>query len=104
MYAVVEVGGRQVRVEPGQDAIIDHHPGLEPGAEFFLDKVLLVGGENPRVGAPYVQEARVRTTVQGHLRGKQVTVFRFRRRKRIRVKRGFRAWLTRVRVEELQGI
>ena len=67
-----------------------------------LSRVLLVGeGEEVRVGSPVVPGAKVRATILGQVRGSNVTVFKFRRRRKYRRKTGHRQRLTRLRVEEI---
>ncbi|HHI68016.1 MAG TPA: 50S ribosomal protein L21 [Planctomycetes bacterium] len=100
MYAFIQDGGRQVRVEPGKTVYLDYRDQWSPGEEVLLDKVLLLGGEELKVGSPYVEGVQVRAKVEGHVKGKKIVVFRFKRRKNVRVKKGFRPRYTKVRVEE----
>ncbi|MGH9381397.1 MAG: 50S ribosomal protein L21 [Thermoanaerobaculia bacterium] len=103
MYAVIETGGKQYRVAPGD--IIEVERGLEAtaddgGVEF--SRVLLVGGdEQARVGAPLVDGARVKATALAETRGPKVRVFKMKRRKGYRRTRGHRQDLVRVRIDEI---
>ncbi len=103
MYAFIQDGGRQVRVEPGKTAYLDYRAEWKPGEEVLLDKVLLVSGGDLKVGSPYVEGVQVKAKVEGHVKGKKVVVFRFKRRKNVRVKKGFRHRYTKVLVEEIPG-
>jgi len=104
MYAVIKAGGRQVWVEPGKPATLDYRADLEPGSQVYFDQVLLVGGDEKRIGTPYLEGVKVRAKVEGQEKGRKLTVFRFKRRKNIRVRTGFRARYTRVLVEEIEGL
>ena len=103
MYAIIQAGGRQMRVTPGGFATIDGTAG-EPGAELTLGEVLLVetdGGE-VMTGAPFVANASVRAIVEGETRGPKIRVFKKKRRKGMRRTKGHRSTLTRVRVTDIQ--
>ena len=102
MYAIVQAGGRQVRVVPGAVALIDG-PGGEPGSELTLDQVLLVEKDSGDVvaGSPFVANARVVAVVDGEARGPKIRIFKKKRRKGMRRTRGFRATQTRLRIREI---
>ncbi len=101
MYAVVETGGKQYRVEVGQTLDVERIPG-EVGESVELGKVLLVSTEDGvRVGDPVVAGARVTASVVEHGRGKKVIVFRYRPKTRYRRKTGHRQPFTRVAIEEI---
>ena len=102
MYAIVQAGGRQVRVEPGAVAIVDDTAG-EPGATLTLENVLLVERDGGEVlaGAPYVANAKVVGVVEGEARGPKIRVFKKKRRKGMRRTKGHRAFYTRVRITEI---
>jgi large subunit ribosomal protein L21 len=101
MYAVIESGGRQLRVEPGLVVEVDRLP--EPaGAEFAFGRVLLVvDGERVAAGAPTVAGARVTGTVLAHSRGRKVVVGKFRPKKHYRRRVGHRQPRSRVRVDRI---
>ena len=89
MFAIVETSGKQYRVEPGAQITIDRL-NAEEGATITLDKVLLVGGDGVKVGAPHVEGATVQAKVVEHTRGDKVVAFKYRRRHRYRRRVGFR--------------
>ena len=102
MYAIIQAGGRQVKVTPGGVATLDGTAG-EPGAELTLDQVLLVEKDGGEVlaGAPFVANARVMAVVEGETRGPKIRVFKKKRRKGMRRTKGHRAFYTRVRIKDI---
>lgn len=102
MYAIVQAGGRQLRVAPGGVAVVDGTAG-EPGAEITLNQVLLVEKDGGEVlaGAPFVANAKIVGVVEGEARGPKVRVFKKKRRKGSRKTIGFRAVYTRVRITDI---
>ncbi len=89
MYAIVETSGKQYRVEPGATIVVDR-VDAEEGASITLDRVLLVAGDEIKVGAPTVEGAKVEAKVVDHHLGDKVLTFKYRRRHRTRRKVGFR--------------
>lgn len=101
MYAVVDSGGKQYRVEPGRTLVLDRL-NAEAGATVTFDRVLLIGDEDSvTLGTPTVSGATVRGTVLEHGRGPKVIVFRFRPKAHYRRRTGHRSELTRVRIDEI---
>jgi large subunit ribosomal protein L21 len=103
MYAIVETGGKQYRVQPG-DTIAVERLMAEPGETLELDRVLLVGGDgagSPRVGQPSLPGAVVRAEVLEHARDEKIIVFRFKSKVRYRRKTGHRQPLTRLRITDI---
>ena len=82
----------------------DHQDNLEPGQTITFDNVLLVSNEGKvTIGTPQVDGASVTGEVIGATKGPKIVVFRFKRRKNIRVKRGHRQSYTRVRITDING-
>ncbi len=102
MYAVVETGGKQVRVTVGQTVRVEKLPG-EPGQEVVLDRVLLVGGEQTVVGAPWVAGARVVARIVEQGKARKVVVFKYKPKVRYRRKRGHRQPYTALRIERIEA-
>lgn len=101
-YAIVESGGKQYRATEGVTIEVDRME-LEVGQPVNLDSVLLVvDGDNVSVGAPLVAGARVNTTVAEHVKGPKIVVFRYRPKKRYRVKTGHRQQYTRLLVTSIE--
>jgi large subunit ribosomal protein L21 len=100
MFAVIKTGGRQYRVVPDDVLEIGKIAG-DVGAIVQLGEVLLVGGEQPVLGAPTVAGASVAAEVLQHKRGPKVISFKKRRRKNSRRKRGYRDEITVLRITEI---
>jgi large subunit ribosomal protein L21 len=99
-YAVIRTGGKQYRVEPGSLIRVERLEG-DVGATVEFTEVLLAGGDAIRIGTPLVEGARVRGQIVDHLRDKKVLIFKKKRRKNYRRRRGHRQSLTTVRVTEI---
>jgi large subunit ribosomal protein L21 len=102
MYAIVLAGGKQYKVQEGATITVDLL-SAEAGAEYVLDKVLLVGGSEVKVGAPYVSGAAVTCEVAGHVKGKKIVVFHKRRRQDSHKKQGHRQSYTQLKVKSIQA-
>ena len=101
MYAVVETGGKQYKVNPGQIVRVEKLEG-EKGAEVVLDKVLLVSGEGePKLGAPYVSGAKVKARIVEQHRTRKVVVFRYKAKKGVRIKNGHRQPYTSLQIDSI---
>lgn len=102
MYAVLRTGGKQYRVGPGDILEVEKLDG-SVGDSITLDDVLLIAdGEDVTVGQPVVEGASVTARITGQYRGKKVLAFRYRAKKRIRVRRGHRQYLTRLEIDSIQ--
>ena len=101
MYAVVKTGGKQVRVHEGDVLNVELLAG-EPGDTVELSEVLLVGGDPLRIGTPLVEGARVLARVEGAARGPKLRIFKHKRRKRYRLRKGHRQHYTRVVIESIE--
>ncbi len=102
MYAVVEINGKQYRAEKGAVLRVDRFDA-EKGAAVSLEKVLLVSGDQVKVGAPYVAGAAVKATVQDEVKGDKVIVFKYKPKKDYRRTHGHRQPYTLLKVEDIQG-
>ena len=102
-YAIIESGSKQYRVEPKSVIEVELLEIPEGQKEVTLDKVLMVrSGEDLQVGTPHVKGASVICDYLGTLRGKKVTIFRFRRRKNSRRKHGHRQNFCKLVVKEIR--
>ena len=100
-YAVIRTGGKQYRVAPGDLVRIERLAGDVGGAVEFTE-VLLTSGEGAvRVGTPLVEGARVRAEIVAQGRDRKILVFKKKRRKNYRRRRGHRQSVTTVRVTEI---
>ena len=102
MYAIIETGGKQIKVEEGQ-AIYIEKLGTEQGETVTFDKVLFVGGDNVKVGSPTVDGATVTGKVEKHGRQKKITVFKYKAKKNYRKKQGHRQPYTKVVIEKINA-
>ncbi|MBF0715211.1 50S ribosomal protein L21 [Gemelliphila palaticanis] len=102
MYAVIETGGKQLRVEEGQTIFVEKL-FVEENTTFTFDKVLLVGGESSKIGTPYVEGASVTAKVVEHGKGKKITVFKYKAKKNNHRKLGHRQPFTKLVVEKING-
>jgi large subunit ribosomal protein L21 len=101
MYAVVKTGGKQYRVAAGDILEVDKLDG-DVGDSIDLSEVLLVAnGDSVQIGQPTVEGASVTAKITGQHRGDKVQVFRYRPKKRIRVRRGHRQYLTRLEIQSV---
>jgi large subunit ribosomal protein L21 len=104
VYAIIQAGGRQVKVAQGATVELDGK-AAETGKQVTFDQVLFLsrdGGELT-AGSPFVSGAKVVGVVDGEARGPKVRVFKKKRRKGFRKQGGHRAFYTRVRITEIVG-
>ncbi|MFT5929884.1 MAG: large subunit ribosomal protein L21 [Oceanospirillaceae bacterium] len=98
MYAVIVSGGKQHRVEEGETLKLEKL-NIEVGASVDFDRVLLVvNGEDVKIGAPVVEGAKVSAEIVSHGRGKKVRIMKFKRRKHHMKQMGHRQWFTEVKI------
>jgi len=103
IYAIVEIAGKQYRVEPGEKVDVDCLDKIE-GETLEFDRVLLVGDKDvTTVGKPVVQGAKVIATSQGTVRGDKVIVFRFKAKVRSRKKTGHHQLYTRLTIDKIEA-
>lgn len=102
MYAVIQTGGKQYRVTPGETLRVEKLAG-DKGASIKFDKVLMVGGESVRVGKPLVDGATVNAEILAQGRSKKIIVFKMKRRKNYRRKNGHRQPFTELRITGIEG-
>jgi len=114
MYAVVDIAGKQFKVSQAQRLVV---PKLlaEPGEVLTFERVLLLARSPDgagkvttdsvgiKVGTPTVQGAKVQATVLSHVKGEKVIVFKKKRRKGYRVKRGHRQGYTEIRIDAIEA-
>ncbi len=103
MYAVVESGGKQHQVSPGEQIRVEKLDA-EVGSTVEFDKILMLNRDgNVEVGSPYVDGARVTGTVLEQGRCSKILVFKKKRRKGYRRTRGHRQFFTAVRIEKIDA-
>ena len=102
MFAIIQSGGRQIRVSPGAEVIVDRLP-IEAGEQVSIDQVLMVGTDDGAVmtGAPFVTNARVVAVIAGETRGEKIRIFKKTRRKGFRKSGGHRSTYTKVQIKDI---
>jgi len=104
VYAIIEDGAHQYRVEEGARLDVQLHDVAEDQQTLEFDKVLLVrDGQETRIGQPYVTGAKVSATVEAEIKGDKITIIKFRRRKNYRRKQGHRQGYLRVRIDKIEA-
>ncbi len=101
MFAVVQSGGKQYNVAEG-DVLRLESLSANPGDTVALD-VMMVSGDEVKVGAPLVEGASVKAEVLGHGRGKKIYIYKFKAKSNYRRKTGHRQGYTEVRITEVAG-
>jgi large subunit ribosomal protein L21 len=101
MQAIIETGGKQYRVAPGDVVRVETLPA-EPGSEIEIPRVVaVIGDEGQVLAGPEVADAKVKATVTGEGRAKKVLVFKFKRKKQYKRTIGHRQNYTQIRVDEI---
>lgn len=100
MYAIVEISGKQFKVQEDTTLYVPRQQA-EVGDTLTFDRVLLVSGDDVQVGAPTVSGASVSAKVMDHVKADKVIVFKKKRRKGYRVKNGHRQQYTKVSIDAL---
>lgn len=105
MYAVIQTGGKQYRVQPGDVIDVERLPGVsDDETDVVFDRVLMIGDDdNIQVGVPVVEGATVNGEFLAAVRGPKIIVFKMKRRKQYRRKRGHRQNLHRIRIQEINS-
>ncbi|HEV3022858.1 MAG TPA: 50S ribosomal protein L21 [Pirellulales bacterium] len=103
MYAIISDGGRQYKVEEGQELVIDYRE-VSAGSELSFDRVLACGGDGEtKLGQPVLEGASVKAEVLGPELGPKLVVQKKRRRKNMQRKNGHRQLNTRVRISRIEA-
>ena len=103
MYAIIETGGKQLKVEQGQ-AVFVEKLDVEAGDEVVIDKVCLLGGETTKIGTPYVEGAKVTCKVEKQGKEKKIHIFKYKAKKGSTSRRqGHRQPYTKLIVEAIEG-
>ncbi|MBD8032107.1 MULTISPECIES: 50S ribosomal protein L21 [Solibacillus] len=102
MYAIIETGGKQIKVEVGQEIYVEKL-GVEADEVVTFDKVLFVGGETVKVGAPMVAGATVTAKAVKEGKQKKIVVFKLKAKKNYRRKQGHRQPYTKLVVESINA-
>lgn len=102
MYAVIETGGKQYKVQQG-DVVFIEKLDAEAGSTVTFDKVLVLGGDDLKIGAPYVDGATVSASVVKQGKSKKVIVYKYKPKKGYHKKQGHRQPYTKVEITAING-
>ncbi len=100
MYAIIETGGKQFKVQEGDEIRVEKL-GVEAGSSFTFDKVIAVNNGEIKVGAPYVEGATVTASVLGDGKAAKVIVYKYKPKKASHKKNGHRQPFTSVKIEKI---
>jgi len=100
-YAIIEMGGKQYRVEKGDSVLVDRVPEKE-GAK-VTPRALLFRSDQTLLDGPELAKVKVEAVVAEHLKGEKIRVFKYRQKKRYRKRAGHRSLLTRLEIKEIKG-
>ncbi len=102
MYAIIQTGGKQYKVSPGSEIKVEKIDA-EPGSLITLDKVLAVSTDDGlEIGRPYLENRKVIARVIRHGKEKKIIVFKFKRRKNYKRKKGHRQLYSIIRIENIE--
>lgn len=102
MYAVIKTGGQQFSVAEGQELFVELLDG-EEGDTITFDEILFLGGDETKVGTPFVDGVSVEAEIVKHGRGKKVTTYRYLRRKDSHRKLGHRQPYTKLMINKINA-
>ncbi|EAD2632268.1 50S ribosomal protein L21 [Listeria monocytogenes] len=102
MYAIIETGGKQIKVEAGQEIYVEKLAG-EVGDVVTFDKVQFVGGDSAKVGVPFVEGATVTAKVEKQGRAKKLTVYKYKPKKNYHKKQGHRQPYTKLTIDAINA-
>ncbi|MBI4356709.1 MAG: 50S ribosomal protein L21 [Gammaproteobacteria bacterium] len=100
MYAVIQTGGKQYKVSPGQRLKVEQL-AQAVGDRVQFDKILAFWGDSEHIGAPYLENCVVNATVVSHGRHDKIRIIKFRRRKHYKKQMGWRQNYTEVKIDEI---
>ncbi len=101
-HAVIRTGGKQYRVTEGETIAVDKLAG-DPGTKIEFGEVLLLSGDTAKIGKPMVAGAKVSAEIVAQELDEKLVIFKFKRRKKYRRKKGHRQQLTSVKITGIQG-
>ena len=103
MYAIIETGGKQYKVQEG-DVVLVEKLGLAAGETVNFDNVLVVANDNDlSVGTPFLENASVSASVLDESKGKKLVIYKYKAKKTYHKKRGHRQYYTKVKIEKINA-
>lgn len=103
MYAVIRTGGKQYRVAAGDVLEVEKLDGSVGDTVTLSDVLLVANGDAINIGRPVVEGASVVAKITGQHRGNKIRIMRYRPKKRIRVRKGHRQYLTRLQIQSINA-
>lgn len=104
MYAIVEISGKQYKVQEGDVVFVDRLENVEEGNKVTFDKVLMISDDKKvTIGQDTVKGAKVEASVIGHGKAKKIIVFKFKAKKNYRRTRGHRQPYTKIQIEKISA-
>jgi large subunit ribosomal protein L21 len=103
MYAIIECGGKQYKVQEG-DVLKAEKVDTEVGSTFIIDKVLMLGGDKTVIGTPLVEGVKVTCKVMNQDKDKKILVFHYKAKKNIRKRYGHRQPFTSILIEKIEKV
>lgn len=104
MYAIIEDGGKQYRVEKGDTIYVERRDVPEGTKTIEFEKVLMLGdGANSKIGTPWVEGAKVTASFDQELRGPKIEIIKFKRRKGYRLHKGHRQNYLKLAIEDISA-
>ena len=103
MFAVIETGGKQYKVESGTIVDIEKLEGVAQDSISFEKVLLVFDGEKTHIGTPYIEGATVCAKILNQVRDDKITVFKFKRKTGYKRTKGHRQHMTTIRIESIQG-
>jgi len=103
MYAIIETGGKQLKVEVGSEIYVEKLE-VEAGEEYVFDKVVLISDKTAKVGTPYIKGAKVTATIEKHGKGKKIDIFKYTQKKgSTRKRQGHRQPYTKCTIKAIEA-
>ena len=102
MYAIIETGGKQLKVEAGKEIYVEKLD-VEAGDQVVFDKVVLVSNESTKIGTPYVDGAKVTCTVVKQGKEKKIRIFKYKSKKNYHRRAGHRQPYTKVEITAINA-
>ncbi len=105
MFAIIEQGNKQYKIEPDKKVEVEKIKGVEPGKKVVFDKVLaLFDGKKLHIGQPYLKNIKIEAEVLEQKRSKKIIVFRYKNKTRYRKKKSQRKYTTKVAIKKMPSL
>lgn len=102
-YAIVKIGGTQYKVSEGEEIVVDKLPQKEKAKIEFPDVLLAVNDKKAAIGTPYVDNAKIKASIVEQFKDKKIRVAVYKAKSRHRRVKGFRAHLTKIKIDKISA-